>query len=148
MPKWLMQEILDANQVDEQRREPIWEHFHLEHEALEQMTKTHQLEDLFSVLSEEEFRERPVNVAVPLCYGVLSYTWEQYSAHIEATLSTSRPNYRVSAMPPAFRNIDAFIVKGSHAVICKHNQPGIQFVIRHPKMVSALENYVVLLDQD
>jgi hypothetical protein len=120
----------------------------LQHAALDEMTATHQLEDRFSVLSEQEFRERPENVAVPLCYGVLSYTWEQYSAHVEATLNTRRPNYRAVAIAPTFRNIDAFIVKGSHAVICKHNEPGIQFIIRHPKLVSALENYVVVLDQD
>jgi hypothetical protein len=148
MPEALLQEILDSNQVSEQQREPIWEHFRLEHEALEEMTETHHLEDRFSVLSEEEFREHPVAVSAPLCYGILSYTWEQYSAHVEATLNTRRPNYRAMAMAPAFRHIDAYIVKGSHAVICKHNEPGIQFVIRHPKLVSALENYVVVLDQD
>jgi hypothetical protein len=144
----LLKEILDGSGVSDAERTEIERHYELERDALAVMLSQHRLEDKLSVLSEKEFRQRPQNIPLPHRFGPIPYTWEQYSAHVEATLNTRRPNYRALAMAPAFRHIDAYIVKGSHAVICKHNEPGIQFVIRHPKLVSALENYVVVLDQD
>ena len=143
----LLEDILHTADVSEEDWQAIQEHCLREQRAMRTMTAHHTLEDKLSVLTEKEFRKRPLQVPLPHRFGPIPYTWEQYQAHVEATLSMELPNYIPVAMAPAFRNIDIFVVKGSHAVVCKHNPPPIQFVIRHPKLVSALENYVVLMDR-
>lgn len=144
----LLREIISQSGVSEAEQAQIMEHYRLECAALESMTAEHQLEDRLSVLTGPEFRKHPVTLPLPNHFGPIPYTWEQYSAHVQETLALDLPNYTVTAIAPAFRNIDIFIVKGSHAVVCKHNAPAIQFVIRHPKLVSALENYVVLVERE
>lgn len=144
----LLKEILDGSGVSDEERTEIEQHYELERDALAVMLSQHRLEDKLSVLSEKEFRQRPQNIPLPHRFGPIPYTWEQYQTHVADTLATELPGYQATGMTPAFRNIDIFIVKGSHAVVCKHNAPPIQFVIRHPKLVSALENYVVLMERN
>lgn len=148
MSQDLLRDILNRSGINATEQERILEHYLLECASLRTMTAHHQVDDKLSVLSEQEFRKRPVSLPLPHRFGPIPYTWEQYRAHVQETLALELPRYSASATPPAFRNIDIFIIKGSHAVVCKHNAPAIQFVIRHPKLVSALENYVVLVERE
>lgn len=147
LPQDMLELILRDNDLSGEEQEEVRAQYALELQALRSMTAHHQLEDRLSVLTEKEFRKRPLPLPLPHRFGPIPYTWAQYQAHVEATLSLELPNYQATAMAPAFRNIDVFILKGSHAVVCKLNSPPIEFVIRHHKLVSALENYVVLMER-
>ena len=42
----------------------------------------------------------------------------------------------------AFRNLQILIHEGQWAMISKGNAPAIHFVIHHPKLRSAIENFI------
>ena len=52
-------------------------------------------------------------------------------------------NYHISLSRRAvFRNLQIFIVTGKYVIISKNNSPVIHFVIRHPRLCSAIENFI------
>lgn len=148
MPQTMLWEILQSSGVSAELRERIMERYLLERATFRSLTAEHLLEDKVSILPRELFEARPVMLPLPEWAGELYYNWEQYQAHIEETLSLRQENYRAVESPPAFRNIDICIVKGSHAIVAKRRAPAIRFVIRHPRLVAALENYVVLVQRN
>ena len=75
-------------------------------------------------------------------------TYEDYLEHQRQTegYAAAHPNYTVKlSSAHTFRNIQIFIHEGNWAVISKNNAPAIHFVIRHPKLLSAIENFVAPL---
>ena len=52
-------------------------------------------------------------------------------------------NYTLkSSTVHAFHNLQIAIHKGQWAMVSKGNAPAIHFIIRHPKLRSAIENFI------
>ena len=84
-------------------------------------------------------------LAGAFCDTEIPYTFEEYQAHLELTktFEAYHENYKLQeSNEHAFRNIQIQILEGSYVLISKAKSPVIHFVIRHPKMVSALENFI------
>ena len=78
----------------------------------------------------------------------IPYAYEDYLEHKAQTeaFSLTHPNYTLKfSSAQAFRNIQIFIHEGKWAIISKSKAPVIHFVIRHPKLLSAIENFVAPL---
>lgn len=76
------------------------------------------------------------------------YTREEYQEHLRQTeeYAAAHPSMTISTNPyAAFRNIDVTIVKGRYVLISKCNTPVIHFVIYHPKIVNAFEQFTPTL---
>ena len=76
----------------------------------------------------------------------LLYTFEDYQQHLSATqkFAEEHSNYTIiTGEPSAFRNIQIQICKGRWVLVTKNKAPAIHFVIRHPKMLHAFENFVI-----
>ena len=72
----------------------------------------------------------------------LTYTYEEYLAHIRQTEEFARQhaNYSVNLnMAPAFHNIAISILENRWAMVSKEGDPVIHFVIRHPQLREAIE---------
>ena len=46
-----------------------------------------------------------------------------------------------------FKNITITILKNNHVIISKNSNPTIHFVIRHPKLVAAIESFNPLVKE-
>ena len=101
--------------------------------------------DELSLMDEEHFRSAPASLSLSNAFTDfgLTYTYEQYQAHIRLTgeKAAEFDRYHLSIVPAVFRNIDIHIFEGHFVVISKNNPPAIQFVIHHPKMVQAFANF-------
>lgn len=76
----------------------------------------------------------------------LFYSYEEYLKHFQATkdFEKTHPNYRLKiAETQVFRNIQIQIHEGKWVMVSKAKAPVIHFVIRHPKMLEAFENFTV-----
>ena len=76
----------------------------------------------------------------------LYYSYEEYRMHLEACrdFAEKHKSYRLNEHEDhAFRNIQIRMHEGSWAMVSKNKAPAVHFVIRHPKMLDALENFVV-----
>ena len=74
------------------------------------------------------------------------YSYEEYLEHLVLTrqFEKEHPNYNIKMVDfYAFRNIQILIHEGKWVVVSKNKAPAIHFVIRHPKMRNAFENFIV-----
>lgn len=120
----------------------------MEREYIEVILEHSTLSHDIPVLTEEEFEAFPPVLSLSgLFYEKdLPYTYDDYTKHIEQTLeyAKSHPNYIVNLTNKnAFRNIEIVIHEGEWVMVSKGKSPAIHFVIRHPKLRSAIENMIV-----
>lgn len=99
-------------------------------------------------LSPEEFAAYPVVLSLSGAFydKELFYSYEEYLKHFQATkdFEKTHPNYRLKiAGTQVFRNIQIQIHEGKWVMVSKAKAPVIHFVIRHPKMLEAFENFTV-----
>lgn len=73
------------------------------------------------------------------------YTKEEYQKHLNETVAfaNANPNYTLNSVAThAFRNLQILIHKGQWVMVSKGKAPAIHFVIRHPKLRNAIENFI------
>ena len=99
------------------------------------------------IISREEFERHPAVLPLSgMFYGKdISLSYDEYSEHIKQTeqFQKAHENYTAEfTRTNAFRNLQILIHEGQWAMISKGNAPAIHFVIRHPKLRSAIENFI------
>ena len=98
-------------------------------------------------LTREEFDRAPLSLPLAgLFYeGDIAYTYEAYTAHLRETeaYAAARPYIHLRRTSTcAFRNLQILLRLGQWAMVSKSRSPAIHFVIRHPKLRQALEQFV------
>ena len=74
----------------------------------------------------------------------IKYTYEEYKEHLKNTRDYSKKNknYKININNiKTFNNISINIVKDNYVVITKQDFPTIHFIIRHPKLIDAINNF-------
>ena len=109
--------------------------------------------DTVPLLSPEEFAKAPMLLALSgLFYETdIPYTYEEYQMHLAQTerFAAAHPGYtlRQSSRLP-FRNLQIVLRPGQWAMVSKHKSPAIHFVIRHPKLRAAMEQFAPPIYED
>ena len=98
-------------------------------------------------MTPEELERNPVRLPVSELFPDtdIRYTENEYVQHIKETeeFACDHPLFSLSRDPHAvFRNIDITICPGKYVLVSKSNPPTIHFLIYHPKMVEAFEQFV------
>ena len=99
-----------------------------------------------SVLSEEAFGKEPVYLSLSGMFSEkgLKYTYPEYLHHLAATkqFAEDHAGYELdTAAVQTFRNIQIQVNVGKWVIVSKNNAPSIHFVIKHPKMTRAIEDF-------
>ena len=97
-------------------------------------------------LSEEEFETEPVYLSLCGMFSEkrLKYTYPDYLRHLAATMQFAEDYVGYNLHTDAvhiFRNIQIQINVGKWVIVSKNNAPAIHFVIKHPKMIRAFEDF-------
>lgn len=72
----------------------------------------------------------------------IKYTYEEYIKHLENTKKYKNTNYQlIINKNKTFKNINISIYKNNFVIISKNANPIIHFVIKHPKLINAIENF-------
>lgn len=75
----------------------------------------------------------------------IPYSEEEYAEHLRETMAFAEQNlnYKVKCSTAhAFHNLQILIHEGCWAMVSKGKAPAIHFVIHHPKLRSAIENFI------
>ena len=104
-------------------------------------------------ITKEEFEQHPMSLSLlGLFYETdILYSYEEYLEHLVLTqrFEKEHPNYNVKMSGSyAFRNIQIIIHEGKWVMVSKNKSPAIHFVIRHPKMRNAIENFIVPVTEE
>lgn len=146
MPEPLLASILARHQVSGEDQKRILAFAGTERRRMETLLENNPVLDEVPRLSPEEFRQYPMTLSLSgLFYETeLPYTYEEYLEHLEAAraYASAHKNYSLRiGETHAFRNIQIRILEDKWVILSKNKAPVIHFVIRHPLMVSALENF-------
>ena len=149
----LLIEILRSASISEELYEPIEQARKKELADLNLSLRKGKMIMRLPELSEEEFKTyTPLLKLASMLQNIeVPYTWETYQKHIQLAndFAETTPGFELLYdQRSAFRNITIYVRDDELAMILKHKSPEIAFVITHPKMVNALQNFTAPIFED
>ena len=145
--KELLERILIRHGMDIGQKQRIRKHVKTQKERILSILTAETLEDEVPALTPEEFSKNPpvLDLSGIFCETNLPYSEDEYMMHMRDTKAFARknPNYilRISATH-AFHNLQILVHEGQWAMISKSKAPAIHFIIHHPKLRNAIENFI------
>lgn len=143
----LLEQILTRHGMDSGQKQRIRKHVKAQKERIVSILESETLEDEVPALTPEEFSKNPpvLDLSGIFCETNLPYSEEEYMMHMSDTKAFARknPNYilRISTTH-AFHNLQILVHEGQWAIISKSKAPAIHFIIHHPKLRNAIENFI------
>ena len=151
LPVWtadrpFLEKFLSSRNIGEEERARILLSVEEQRSRTEQMMKNGSVRDEIPIVTREEFNEYPLPFTV---FGTSDtfnavYTYDEYLEHLAMTekFAAERPEYSLFKNPACvFRNLRICIREGNLVMISKVRSPSIHFVIRHPRLREAIENF-------
>lgn len=144
MSKDALTSFLRTRLVPEQDRQKILRYASMQREHIESILEHSTIQIEVPTLTKEEFVKFPPVLSLSGMFYEenLSYTFEEYVGHLQQTMDFARNHPYFTFRQTnnyAFRNIDIVMHEGKWVMISKGKSPSIHFVIRHPKLRSAIE---------
>lgn len=149
----LLENILESNHICESDAETIKNYRKSEIERIKQKLTHSTITDNIHIPSEAEYQENPMLLSVSGCFYKLPivYNYKQLLAHLKETQDFADANQRYILNTnelTAFRNIQIEIMENEYVIISKIKSPSIHFVIRHPRLINALQNFTIPVIDD
>ena len=143
----LLFKILKRNNISNEDIKKIQESINVQKEILENIIQNYTFEDEISELSKEDFEKAPLSLFLADSFydKKIYYTYEEYLEHLNLTkkYEKNNKNYKLSINNNnTFKNIQILICENNWVMISKANSPSIHFVIHHPKLRNAIENFI------
>ena len=140
-------EFLAGHNVADSDASRILAYQKAQREYIEEILQRETITEEIPVIDSEEFGQYPVSLSLSgMFYDQdLSYSYDDYLAHMDHTraFADSHPNYKLlSSSTQVFRNLQIRIHEDHTVMISKDKSPAVHFVIHHPKLRSAIENFV------
>lgn len=146
MDRALLKSILERHELNKEEIQHILETAAASLQRVETILETQNIEDEVPNITKEEFEAHPltVNLSDAFYEKNIFYTYEEYLAHLKSTecFVANHPNYTMKKTSSVFRNLQIFIHEGKWAMVSKGRAPAIHFVIHHPKLRNAIENFI------
>lgn len=146
IPGDILESMLENNSFGEKDKADVRSYVFRQKKMTETILENGAICDEIFVLSEEEFGKEPVYLSLSGMFSEkgLRYTYQEYLKHLEATeqFAADYTGYDLhTAAVNTFRNIQIQINAGKWVIVSKNNAPSIHFVIKHPKMIRAFEDF-------
>lgn len=148
-----LEEMLKAHGVSPETVPGILKYAASQRAITEEMLKISTVEDEIPALSEAEFSENPMTLSLSGMFYEkdIPYTYEEYLTHLSQTEEFKKCHETYSfrhTSQMTFKNLRVIIHEGSWVMISKNKSPAIHFVIHHPKLRSAIENFIPPMVED
>ena len=146
LPKDVLESMLENNCFEESNKEAVRSYISLQKEKTETILKSAAICDEIYVLSEEAFEKEPAYLSLSGMFleKGLRYTYHEYLRHLAATRQFAEAHSGYDLHTDAvqiFRNIQIQVNAGKWVIVSKNNAPAIHFVIKHPKLIRAFEDF-------
>ena len=143
----LLDRILTRHGIDDSEKQRIKNHANTQKQRVLSILASDTIEDEVPALTPEEFKKNPpvLELSGIFCEIDIPYSEEEYAAHLNdtKTFASKNPNYTLKMSTTyAFHNLQILIHEGRWAMVSKEKAPAIHFVIRHPKLRSAIEGFI------
>ena len=147
IPDELLMKILKRNKVSNEDIKHIQFSIQEQKEIIDNTLQTDIFEDEIVEISKEEFIKSPLSLFLADSFfeTEIYYTYEDYLEHLKLTkeYAKNNTNYKLSFNHHhIFKNIQILILEKHWVMISKNKSPSIHFVIHHPKLRNAIENFI------
>ena len=144
----LLKKILKRNKVSKLDIEKIIKYKNSELKYMNNILKNNSVNDYIYIIKENE------NITLSLenmFYNKkINYTYDEYLEHLKLTKKFEKENinYHLNyEKEQTFKNITTTIINNKYVIISKNAKPAIHFVIKHPKLVEAIDNFNPLVKE-
>lgn len=147
IPDELLMKILKRNKVSNEDIKHIQFSIQEQKEIIDNTLQTDIFEDEIVEISKEEFIKSPLSLFLADSFfeTEIYYTYKDYLEHLKLTkeYAKNNTNYKLSFNHHhIFKNIQILILEKHWVMISKNKSPSIHFVIHHPKLRNAIENFI------
>lgn len=137
--------ILERNHVADSDKKLLIEYLHTIRKYFIKAVQCCLIEDMVPILTQKKYADSPLTLSLSGAFyeHEIQYTYEEYLEHSHQTMAFAKKyqNYTISSRQTRiFRNIQILVKHNEWALISKNKSPVIHFVVRHPKMIKAIEN--------
>lgn len=148
----LLIKILKRNKLTKEEINKIIKYKNNEFKYMNSILKKNKVFDYIYVIKEDEFISDTPSLSLNNLFidKTINYTYKEYIEHLKLTneYAKNNKNYNVlTEEDKTFKNITITILKNNHVIISKNSNPTIHFVIRHPKLVAAIESFNPLVKE-
>ena len=143
----LLNRILTRNNINAELKEKIKEYAKTQRQRMKIILENERIEDEIPDFVQENFTKSPpmLELSGIFCEEDIPYNEEEYTAHLKESMAFAEqnPNYTLKCSTAhAFHNLKIIIHEGQWVMVSKGKTPAIHFVIRHPKLRSAIECFI------
>lgn len=148
----LLIKILKRNKLTKEEINKIIKYKNNEFKHMNSILKKNKVFDYIYVIKEDEFISDTPSLLLNNLFidKTINYTYKEYIEHLKLTneYDKNNKNYNIlTEEDKTFKNITITILKNNHVIISKNSNPTIHFVIRHPKLVAAIESFNPLVKE-
>ena len=148
----LLIKILKRNKLTKEEINKITKYKNNEFKYMNSILKKNKVFDYIYVIKEDEFINDTPSLSLNNLFidKTINYTYKEYIEHLKLTneYAKNNKNYNIlTEKDKTFKNITITILKNNHVIISKNSNPTIHFVIRHPKLVAAIESFNPLVKE-
>lgn len=148
----LLIKILKRNKLTKEEIDKIIKYKNNEFKYMNSILKKNKVFDYIYVIKEDEFISDTPSLLLNNLFidKIINYTYKEYIEHLKLTneYAKNNKNYNIlTEEDKTFKNITITILKNNHVIISKNSNPTIHFVIRHPKLVAAIESFNPLVKE-
>ena len=148
----LLIKILKRNKLSKTDIDKIIRYKNEELKYMNNIFKNNKVNDYIYVIKENEFKNDTLSLSLNNLFidKKINYTYKEYMEHLKQTneYTTKVNNYEMNYVDnKTFKNITITFIKNHYVIISKSSNPTIHFVIEHPKLVEAIENFNPLIKE-
>ena len=142
----LLIKILKRNKLSKEKINKIIKYKNDEFKYMNSILKKNKVFDYIYVIKEDEFISDTPSLLLNNLFidKTINYTYKEYIEHLKLTNEYAKNNNNYNILneeDKTFKNITITILRNNHVIISKNSNPTIHFVIRHPKLVAAIESF-------
>ena len=148
----LLIKILKRNKLSKTDINKIIKYKNEELKYMNNILKNNKVKDYIYIIKENEFKNDTPSLSLNNLFidKKIKYTYKEYMEHLKQTneYTTKVNNYEINYVDnKTFKNITITFIKNHYVIISKSSNPTIHFVIEHPKLVEAIENFNPLIKE-
>ena len=145
----LLLKILKRNKINKNDIDKILTYKKEEELNTLNILKTNKINDIIYKIDKKDFNNKIYLSLENIFYDIeIKYNYEEYLEHYNNTLNYKNNNYKVSINDyKTFNNININILKNKYVHLTKNGDPIIHFIIRHPKLMDAIDNFTPLVKE-
>lgn len=145
-PEYL-KKLLESRSLSRDKITKILNFAKTQRSIAEKILAKNTVEEEIPYITQEEFNHRPVAMSLSGAFynDDIIYSYSEYSELLRQTEEFARihKNYKIKRLNNRnFINLQIVIHQGEWVMVSKEKSPAIHFIIHHPKLREAIENYV------